>query len=122
MSEYSERDCFALDKAGSFYCKHVMAMTAEKLHSKSDIAAELGYRDFVIATLTEQVRAQDKWISDIKPMDGQYVLCCYEDLELYTACIFREETDVFESTESGEDVTVDVTHWMPIPPPPKEAE
>ena len=48
---YSERDIMALDKAGNFYCQHILAMTGEQLHSKSDIAAELGYRDMLINDL-----------------------------------------------------------------------
>lgn len=39
---YAERDEMAL---GQFYVDHVCAMTAEGLHEKSDIAAELAWRD-----------------------------------------------------------------------------
>ena len=39
---YASRDVRGLEK---YYTDHVMAMTAEGLHSKSDIAAELAYRD-----------------------------------------------------------------------------
>ncbi|HEQ3514721.1 TPA: hypothetical protein VGT23_001380 [Vibrio cholerae] len=53
MSEYQERDIIELDNAGNYYGKHVLAMTREDLRSKSDIAAELGYRDMVIDKLTE---------------------------------------------------------------------
>lgn len=42
---YAERDIMAMDRAGNYYCRHVSAMTGEGLHSKSDIAAELGFRD-----------------------------------------------------------------------------
>jgi hypothetical protein len=52
--QYANRDICALDEAGNHYCRHVSAMTAEGLHSKSDIAAELGYRDYVIETLSAQ--------------------------------------------------------------------
>ena len=53
MSEllYAERNPKKLDKAGNYYCKHVMAMTAEGLHSKSSIAMELGHRDRIIDEL-----------------------------------------------------------------------
>ena len=34
-----------------FYMQHVSAMTGEGLHSKSDIAAELAYRDMLINLL-----------------------------------------------------------------------
>ena len=45
---YAERDIVSMDENGDYYCKHVDAMTREGLHSKSEIAAELGYRDMVI--------------------------------------------------------------------------
>lgn len=51
MSEpkrYGGRHKMAL---GQLYMDHVMAMTAEGLHSKSDIAAELAWRDSEIARL-----------------------------------------------------------------------
>ena len=51
---YAERDPMALDKAGNHYCRHISAMTAEDLDSKSDIAAELGWRDMQIAELQRQ--------------------------------------------------------------------
>lgn len=51
MSLYKERDAMELDAAGGFYSQHVMSMTSEQLHSKSDIAAELGYRDMVVNDL-----------------------------------------------------------------------
>lgn len=43
-----DRDHIAL---GKFYTDHVSAMTREGLHEKSDIAAELAYRDQRIAAL-----------------------------------------------------------------------
>ena len=48
---YAERDIISMDKSGNFYCQHISAMTGEKLHSKSDIAAELGHRDMIINDL-----------------------------------------------------------------------
>lgn len=51
MKHYDERDAMALDIAGNYYSTHVSAMTREGLHSKSDIAAELGFRDSRIETL-----------------------------------------------------------------------
>lgn len=42
---YDHRDVMALNKHGNVYVRHVEAMTAEGLHSKSDIAAELAWRD-----------------------------------------------------------------------------
>lgn len=59
---YAERDIMQLDKAGNYYCKHIMAMTAEGLHSKSDIAAELAYRDSVIAELEGQLANREPFV------------------------------------------------------------
>lgn len=57
MSEkiYGDRDLMAMDRAGNYYCRHVAHMTRENLHSKSDIAAELGWRDMQIANLQQQL-------------------------------------------------------------------
>lgn len=57
VKQYAERDAMALDEAGSYYIRHVMAMTSEGLHSKGDIAAELGWRDMQIDALQQQVNA-----------------------------------------------------------------
>lgn len=54
---YGERDIMALDDTGGYYMRHVMAMTGEGLHGKSQIAAELGHRDMQIDVLTQQAKA-----------------------------------------------------------------
>lgn len=54
---YAERDAMELDAAGGFYIRHVTAMTKEELHNKSDIAAELGWRDMRIAGLEAKCAA-----------------------------------------------------------------
>ena len=51
MKQYAERDAMAMDMAGNYYCRHVSAMTEEGLHAKSDIAAELAWRDMEIDRL-----------------------------------------------------------------------
>lgn len=53
-NQYAKRDIMALDKQGGHYWRHANAMTAEGLHSKSDIAAELAYRDARIAELERE--------------------------------------------------------------------
>lgn len=45
VNQYAERDAMQLDKNGGYYSRHIQAMTREGLHSKSDIAAELAWRD-----------------------------------------------------------------------------
>ncbi|MCA1178918.1 MULTISPECIES: hypothetical protein [unclassified Pantoea] len=57
--QYAERDAMALDEAGGYYMRHVMAMTGEKLHGKGDIAAELGWRDMQIADLQQKLEASE---------------------------------------------------------------
>lgn len=57
---YANRDVMDLDKKGMYYCEHISAMTREGLHSKSDIAAELAYRDFEIDKLKSQLEAITK--------------------------------------------------------------
>ncbi len=52
---YNDRDIIGLDEKGGYYIRHIMAMTGEGLHSKSDIAAELAFRDAVIDDLLDQV-------------------------------------------------------------------
>jgi len=55
--QYAKRDAWELDKAGNYYCRHVAAMTAEGLHAKSDIAAELAHRDLEI----DRLRKSREW-------------------------------------------------------------
>ena len=62
---YAERDLVALDKAGGHYCRHVSAMTGERLHNKSDIAAELGWRDMQIAELQRQLTAREATVTNL---------------------------------------------------------
>lgn len=49
---YAERDSLEL---GDYYMRHVDRMTREGLHDKSDIAAELGWRDMEIDRLRARV-------------------------------------------------------------------
>jgi hypothetical protein len=38
------------------YCRHVSAMTSERLHAKSDIAIQLAWRDAEIEALRDMLR------------------------------------------------------------------
>lgn len=53
MKLYAERDIMA---QGQTYCDHVNQMTAEGLHAKSDIAAELAHRDIEIERLRKRLQ------------------------------------------------------------------
>lgn len=74
MTRYAERDHLAL---GQTYCDHVEAMTAEGLHAKSAIAAELAWRDLQIserdaelARLRAEVAERDSIVSEICDVFG----------------------------------------------------
>jgi hypothetical protein len=63
MTEYARRDARALEP---YYYRHVSAMTREKLGAKSDIAAELAWRDKMIAELTARAGWLNSQIDDIR--------------------------------------------------------
>lgn len=85
-SLYAERDIIAL---GHFYTQHVEAMTSEDLRSKSDIAAELAYRDSVIAKLQKQLaKAIVLTTNDKKALK---ILCNDNDLYAYISYDDEEE-------------------------------
>ena len=62
--QYGERDAQELDAAGGHYSRHVRAMTAECLDSKSDIAAELAHRDHLICKITDAIYSLQSVIDD----------------------------------------------------------
>ena len=64
---YAKRDIQNLDT----YCDHIGAMTREGLHSKSDIAAELAWRDQRIAELEQNVGTWLNVPTDCKQDDGE---------------------------------------------------
>lgn len=66
MKHYAERDHMAQDAAGNYYSQHVSAMTAEGLHAKSDIAAELAHRDMEIDRLRAELNKWVRWF------DGEF--------------------------------------------------
>lgn len=68
MTEYEKRDIIEL---GDAYLKHANAMTAEGLHDKGDIAAELAWRDERIedgiASMNALIGYVNDFGSDINP-------------------------------------------------------
>lgn len=63
---YAERDIEFLDMTSGYYSRHIMAMTAEGLNSKSAIAAELAHRDWLINNLKWLCEARLKEINRLK--------------------------------------------------------
>jgi hypothetical protein len=74
VRRYAERN---IVKQGQPYFDHVSAMTAEGLHAKSAIAAELAHRDIEIATLTAELGAMrealEAMLAAAPSMDGRVV-------------------------------------------------
>jgi len=64
MPEYAKRNAMALDSDGDYYSRHIYAMTKEGLHSKSDIAKELAWRDREIDRLRTQLEDELKFRQD----------------------------------------------------------
>ena len=52
---YEKRDHFGMEEEGKYLSRHMSAMTSEALHSKSRIAAELGWRDMEIDRLKAEL-------------------------------------------------------------------
>lgn len=73
---YAGRDIRAL---GSYYMRHVCAMTAEDLHSKSDIAAELAWRDALIDEMLAALEWSQMLIEE-----------CYDELKRHTNASTRD--------------------------------
>jgi hypothetical protein len=57
--------CSNLHTLEPYYSRHIAAMTAEGLHSKSDIAAELAFRDREIVRLQETVAQAGSFLSGL---------------------------------------------------------
>ena len=86
MSKYygNGPENFELDEAGDYYIRHADAMTREGLHSKGDIARELGYRDMMLDRARdelEQVTAQRDALSNTVSMQDDLLNQYNEGLE-----------------------------------------
>jgi|GEM_PF-4614638 len=109
--QYAERDAMALDEAGGYYMRHVMAMTGEQLHGKGDIAAEFGWRDMQIAALQQKLDAVLAEHPDTRRMDWLVSKCVEvrEPLRYGSAAIFHaqaitDEEDDHHATKLREQI------------------
>ena len=62
-NQYAERDLIELDE---HYANHIIALSIEQLNSKSDIAAELAFRDQRIAKLESLLKAVKNELSSLQ--------------------------------------------------------
>ncbi|ELW8194529.1 TPA: hypothetical protein RFB65_001807 [Yersinia enterocolitica] len=63
-----------------YYSRHVIAMTREELHGKSDIACELAFRDKRIADVEAELLSLREQLAELKALEpiGQIVLSDYD--------------------------------------------
>lgn len=101
VKQYAERDAMALDEAGGYYMRHVMAMTGEQLHGKADIAAELGWRDMQISALQQKLDAVLAENPDARRMDWLVSKCVEvrQPLRYGSAAMFRSHAITDEEDE-----------------------
>ncbi len=83
MSLYPKQNSEAL---GEMYIRHVEAMTAEKLHEKSDIAAQLAWRDKALHESNRMMKALDA----ILDMHEDAMFICGSDDEDKTNAAIHE--------------------------------
>ncbi|WP_415913288.1 hypothetical protein [Neptuniibacter sp. QD37_11] len=92
---YADRDEMALDQAGEYYSRHVVAMAREKLEKKADIAAELGYRDHLIDEGVACLKALQDYIKEFgKDADPEVIQAeCGEAILRLTGQYAKESED-----------------------------
>lgn len=96
MSEplYAERDAQELEP---WFSRHLSAMTGEALHSKSDIACELAFRDAAIAELLETIKLAEEMVAEWGAYASDYFQNKWDlsgDLEKLRAVIAKHERKV----------------------------
>lgn len=104
MKHYAERDLMTL---GQYYTDHVDAMTAEGLHSKSDISAELAHRDMLIDKLADALGGMLRYTNKGNGigMDGrQYAIAADKALALLDDEPHPQPTKRFVSALERNDV------------------
>lgn len=81
-------------------------------------------KDWTEATERWNTRAGQEWQPiETAPKDDTIVLgfAAYEDgCYVVAACVFKHGGWVIVGFLNGDDVPIDLTHWMPLPKPPKE--
>jgi hypothetical protein len=83
---------------------------------------EITLTDKILSLISEEKR--DEWVSveDRLPEEGQVVSIWSEQhgfQSKYYLTVYSESNKFFEPFQSGISVIRDVTHWQPLPQPPK---
>ena len=107
---YAKRDAEGL---GAHYLRHIAALTAEGLHDKCDIAAELAFRDM-------QLEEASQWQPiDTAPKDGTLVVVYDGDpgCPIEMARYFEDNSGWFDDAHG---FRLKPTYWQPLPEPPQE--
>ena len=90
MKQYCKRPLEELDNDGGHYSRHIDAMTTENLESKSDIAAELAWRDY-------QIAQRDHMIDRLKNRLKQFALPTQPN----DSTLSQEVSDLLENVVAG---------------------
>lgn len=83
------------------YASHVSAMTGEKLHSKSDIAAELTSRDMRIEQLERELDAHKELLYVVDGYYQDYVQKNYGSAEEWLRHIINQYSKIFNGEFDG---------------------
>ncbi len=110
--QYAERDIEALDENGGHYIRHVAAMTAEDLHRKSDIAAELAYRDHKIESLKVDVDMWKSCLDRVKHEHETIIQRLESELEKYKRFYVAVTNSDMVVNDEGEHVGYLATNQM----------
>ncbi len=106
MSEYADRDHEA---QGEHYVRHVSAMTAEGLHAKSAIAAELAHRDIEIAALRKRAEEDAATIAELRGSERwQEINALAARVEETSARLINENEAL---TKRAEEAEADAARW-----------
>jgi len=116
--QYARRDT---EELGEHYMRHLNAMTAEQLHDKNAIAAELAWRDREIARLRDALDA--RWIkaSERLPEKQKWLIAIIgEEQVVLKIRYFRVAgNDYWDDGQQSFQIAPD-DRWQPLPKPPKE--
>ena len=94
-----------------------------ELLKESGVAFPISTANFLIANGVTIATDNNKWIpfDDVKPQDGQSVLCVTTEGEMEVHYLDANWQNCL-CQYGGNVKTFNITHWMPLPTPPKGEE